>query len=306
MQNQPSSPTKSPIKSPSKSPKRSPSPKKQIPTGEEEEDVFAYLDFSQEKAIKPASLVVKQQANPVKNDGLETEKQQDPQELILLYEANTHQMENKMISVSRSLEKLSKEKQTWEVGRKEQSVRIVAFEKQVANLKEELQRAKSEKHVDSSVSLQWSREKEELKQALHAKTNEVQTLSVDLEQKSESLLLSKQELVQEKEKIAALKAIETSNRALLSSQEIEISQLTKMTDWLNQELSLKSSQLLDYRKEKSAQLNKLQSDLETMVQEKSGLESRAQFLQKRCDELEIKLESKMDQLRESENRQISS
>ena len=280
----------------------------QMASDDGEDDVFADFDFSQAgKAGQPAHVTLPVFESIVASDAkiqVETEEQND-QELILLYEAKSHQLENKLLAISSSFESLKSEKQKWDAGRTEQTAKIAGLEKQVAKLKEDLINAKSEKHVDNTLSLQWSREKEELEHALQAKDIEISALSADLDQKSETLHLFKQELGQEKEKISAMEAIESSNRALISSQEIEVTQLTKMTDWLNQELSSKSSQLLEYRKDKSTQLNRLQSDLENIAQEKAGLESRAQLLQKRCGDLELKLEAKMDQLRESENRQIS-
>ncbi|KAI8905089.1 hypothetical protein EDD86DRAFT_258023 [Gorgonomyces haynaldii] len=93
-------------------------------------------------------------------------------------------------------------------------------------------------------------------------------------------------------------------RSALLSSEQELKQSKKMIEWCNEELDRKNDHFQEYRREKQDQVAKLQTELETMTQDKTSLESRNQSLQKRTKELDERLQQSLQKAMDLENRLI--
>jgi chromosome segregation ATPase len=177
-----------------------------------------------------------------------------------------------------------------------------------AKLKEELRQQQQKFKQELDQQLQMARkaplldqEKQNMANTLLSKQQEIARLSDELNFFTTQNLEFKEQIRNEKSRVMELEGIELHNNSIVASLQHEILQANKSIEWLNEELSRKSNQLADYRREKSDQFLKLQNQLEAAMQEKSALEVRDQLTQKRLEELEAKLSQKLESIREIEN-----
>ena len=106
------------------------------------------------------------------------------------------------------------------------------------------------------------------------------------------------------EKATNMQTHELEIKSQYVANEQELKQSKKMVEWCNEELQRKNNQFTEYRREKSEQLGRLQTQCENLSSEKNSLEVKCVNLQNRIDELETKAQSLIEKNRDFENRKI--
>ncbi|KAL2914443.1 Protein mlp1 [Polyrhizophydium stewartii] len=145
-------------------------------------------------------------------------------------------------------------------------------------------------------------EKRSLANQLAKKHEELVRANDEADHSRQSLQQVRDELRAALVKITELQSGEIELRSTSSAREQQIEQLQKSNEWLSDELKRRTTQLSEYRREKSDQLSSLQSKFELLAQDKTSLESAHALLQARNADLEHKLHAASEKSKESDSR----
>jgi nucleoprotein TPR len=160
--------------------------------------------------------------------------------------------------------------------------------------------------LDSSKSNKFDQEKQNLANILLSKQQEIVRLSDDLQYASNQYKELKVESRKDKNILTTIQTEEMQMRSSAAALQQELNQSVKANEWLNEELKVKSHQIVEYRREKTAQISQLQKDLENISQEKMTSNHRNEILNSRLEELEQKYNAKLEKLHELEDSKIIS
>ena len=102
----------------------------------------------------------------------------------------------------------------------------------------------------ADVSPELIMEKESLEALLSSKSLALAQLQQELDNANEEISHLKEELREERERLATFEAVEITNVSIISGLEMELSQAGRMNEWLTNELEGARSEILGVRREK--------------------------------------------------------
>ncbi|KAJ3105848.1 hypothetical protein HDU97_007492 [Phlyctochytrium planicorne] len=227
------------------------------------------------------------------------------QSLTLLPESRAHFLENQTRAIRQDLSAAIKSEDALKQ-KVETLSKAVEAEKKTAEQNKE----RSDAHVREIASLKASldsaeADKRNLASTIASKIEEQDSYTREIARLRSDVDTSREEIRSLNAQISEMQSKEIQIRMERATRDQENEQLKQNVAWLNDELTRKSEEFKNYRKEKSEVLSQLEIQLENTVQEKRSFETQASSQQERAESLEKRVAELTEKYQEAEKNLLS-
>ncbi|ORX83254.1 hypothetical protein K493DRAFT_361138 [Basidiobolus meristosporus CBS 931.73] len=141
--------------------------------------------------------------------------------------------------------------------------------------------------------------------ALDARTLEITQNSAEYQELQEKLSAAKKQVNRLESELQVARHTELSSKFKQQTVEQELHLLREQNEWLTQELNTKTDEFGRYRREKTMQLSRLQSDLDAATDSEAAAILKANAASRRYEEQASKLDDALTNIKELQNQLVS-
>jgi hypothetical protein len=219
------------------------------------------------------------------------------------FDQQIHELDNRVHALETQLEVSKTKNERQHQILETQSTQILMLKNDIREKEIAIHSFSQKEQQSVSNSYEFEEERRKLTNLVKKQREEITQISDEFEYSKKQADSLRAEVANSNGRLTESQNAELELRSNLVSCQQELTQTKKMVEWCNAELERKNTQFGEYRKTKNDQVSRLQLSCETLAQEKSVAESKSQILQKRSDELEMKIQQTLENLRECENRE---